>query len=129
MGHHLLMGRKTYESIGRPLPGRTTVIISRGQPDVPEGVIVVSSLDTGIEHARTAGDNEVFIAGGAEIYRQGLERAERLYMTWVHAEPDGDTRFPDWRRGDWVTLDVELHEADEQHPWSYTFEILERTHR
>jgi dihydrofolate reductase len=129
MGHHLLMGRKTYESIGRPLPGRTTIVVTRGNPKLPDEVVVARSFEEAIERARSAGDDEVFVAGGAEIYEQGLQLAERLYMTWVHAKPEGDTRFPDWQRSDWATLDVEFHEADERHPWPYTFETLERAHR
>jgi len=130
MGHHLLMGRRTWESIGRPLPGRTTVVITRGSLDLPAEVASVASaasLDDAIELARAAGDDEAFVAGGAEIYRQSLHRADRLYLTRVHAAPEGDTFFPEWEPNDWTVVSSEPHEADERHPCAYTFELLERT--
>jgi dihydrofolate reductase len=129
MGHHLLMGRRTWESIGRALPGRTTVVITRGDLDLPAAVASAASLDAAIEHARAAGDNEAFIAGGAEIYRQSLDRVDRLYLTRVHASPDGDTFFPDWDRQDWTVVSSERHEPDDRHTWAYTFELLERARR
>lgn len=129
MGHHLLMGRRTYESIGRPLPGRTTVVISRGRPELPAEVTLAGSLDDAIEIAREAGDEEAFIAGGAEVYRHGLELADRLYLTRVHTSPEGDTHFPAWDRDAWTVTSRERRTADERHPCDYTFEILDRAHR
>lgn len=98
MGGTLVMGRKTYESIGRPLPGRTTVVVTR-QPDWSvEGVVVARSVKEALE---AAGDGEVFVVGGAEIYRQTMEVADALEITEVDAEPEGDTHFPEishpWR--------------------------------
>lgn len=100
LGHVLVMGRRTFESIGRPLPGRTTIVVTR-RPDwpAPEGVLVAPSLEAALARA-AALDDEVFLVGGAEIYRRGLEVADFLELTEVDAEPSGDTVFPavDWSR-------------------------------
>lgn len=100
LGHVLVMGRRTFESIGRPLPGRTTIVVTR-RPDwpAPEGVLVAPSLEAALARA-AALDDEVFLVGGAEIYRRGLEMADFLELTEVDAEPSGDTVFPpvDWSR-------------------------------
>ena len=82
-----------------------------------------------IELAGSAGEEEAFVAGGAEIYRQCLDRVDRLYLTHVHAAPEGDAIFPQWERGDWIVVSSERHEPDERHAWAYTFEVLERAHR
>lgn len=126
MGHHLLLGRKTYEAIGRPLPGRHMVVISRGRPELPAAVARVSSLEEGIELARLAGEQEVFIAGGAQIYRVALPLADRIYLTRVHREFDGDARFPEIENASWTVVDQEHHQADNDHAPAYSFEILER---
>jgi len=107
LGHHLLMGRKTFESIGRPLPGRTTIVLSRGTPALPEGVKLAESLDQAIEMARAADDSEAFIAGGAAVYAEALPRADNLYLTRVAIDAEGDTTFPDWDRDSWQLVSVE----------------------
>jgi len=98
LGKPLIMGRRTFESIGRPLPGRTNIVVSRQPGYQPEGVIVISSLEAALDHAQTiaATDraNEVMIGGGAEIYAQALNFADRLYITHVGASPEGDAHFP-----------------------------------
>src|SRR5260370_4260992 len=96
LGHTLMMGRKTFESIGRPLPGRTMVVISRGGFRAPEGVQVVATVEEAL--AAAAADSEVFVAGGAEIYQQTIARADRLYLTHIDSDFEGDTRFPDFDR-------------------------------
>ena len=105
VGKPLIMGRKTFESIGRPLPGRTNIVVTRQEGYQPDGVIVISSLEAALEHAQTiaATDraNEVMIGGGAEIYAQALPIADRLYITHVGATPDGDAHFPAVNMGDW----------------------------
>lgn len=126
MGHHLIMGRRTWESIGRPLPGRRTVVVSRGEPDLPAGVDLAHSFEEALDLARETGEDELFVAGGAEIYRQALPEADRLLLTRVHASPDGDTQFPDWERDEWELVSEEHHEADERHPIAFTFETYER---
>jgi dihydrofolate reductase len=126
MGHHLLMGRLTWDSIGKALPGRTTVVISRGDPDLPEGVLLASSLEEAIAFGAAAGDTEVFIAGGAGIYRLALPLADRLYLTRVHGVIEGDTLFPEWYPDAWDLVSSESREADENHTWPFTFEIFDR---
>ena len=130
MGHHLLMGRKTFESIGKPLPGRTTIVVSRGRPpwseNLPEGVYLVSSIEDGIELARAAGEDELFVAGGAEIFTATLERADRIYSTLVEAEVEGDTFFPAFDPSEWRRTSTEAHPADDRNDHPTRFEVLER---
>lgn len=98
MGKPLIMGRKTFESIGRPLPGRTNIVVSRQKGYQPDGVLVIDTLDAALDHAQAiaAADrvDEVMIGGGAQIYREAMEFADRLYVTHVALSPEGDTRFP-----------------------------------
>lgn len=117
LGHHLLMGRLTFESIGRPLPGRTTIVLSRGAAELPEGVPSAGSLDEALEMARAAGESEAFVAGGAAIYREALPIADRLYLTRVTGEYQGDTYFPEWSRDDWELFSMETcpRKDDEPH--------------
>jgi dihydrofolate reductase len=121
MGHHLIMGRKTFESVGRALPGRTMLVLSRSRPALPEGVRRVASLEEAIDTASAAGDEEAFVAGGAEIYRQALPRADRLYVTRVHARVEGDTRFPELDEGAWRIVAREVRHPDARHLHAYTF--------
>ena len=127
MGHHLILGRKTFDSIGRALPGRHMVVLSRGRPRLPAGVRRAASLETALERARAAGDDEAFVAGGAEIYRLALPLADRLYLTRVHAEVAGDVWFPDVEWSRWQRLESEDHAADERHEWPFTVEVWART--
>jgi dihydrofolate reductase len=125
MGHHLVMGRKTFESIGRPLPGRTTIVVTRrGDFSAPE-VVVAASLDAALDLAR--GDGEVFIAGGADIYEQMIHRADRMYLTRVHADFEGDAFFPDFDDvTEWSLVDCEHQEPDDKNPLPYSFLTYER---
>lgn len=99
LGKPLIMGRRTFESIGRPLPGRTNIVVSRQPGYQPDGVIVIDSLDAALAHAETIaladGAGEIMIGGGAEIYRQAMPRADRLLISWVALNPEGDTWFPE----------------------------------
>jgi dihydrofolate reductase len=103
MGHHIIMGRKTFESIGKPLPGRTTVIVTRDASYRVDGCITATSLDTAI--AACAADPEIFFVGGADLYAQILPRADRLYLTEIQVEYDGDARFPEFDRGIWREIE------------------------
>lgn len=125
LGHHLLMGRKTYESIGRPLPGRTAIVLSRGTPELPEGVRLARDLDEAVALARAAGETEAFVGGGAAIYREALGRADRLYLTRVAGEFEGDTRFPAWDPERWELISVETCPSGEGEP-AAVFEVRER---
>ncbi len=98
MGHTLVMGRRTYESIGRPLPGRRTVVVTRNPDWSAEGVVVASSVEKALA---VAGDSQIFVVGGAEVYAQALEVADVLELTEVEADPDGDTHFPPVRWTEW----------------------------
>lgn len=124
-GHHLLMGRKTFQSIGRPLPNRTTIVLSRGAPELPDGVLSASSLAEAIDIAKEAGETEAFVAGGATIYRDALSLADRLYLTRVQGEFEGDTRFPDWDRRKWVLVSMETCPSKENEPRA-VFELWKR---
>ena len=127
MGHHLIMGRRTYESVGRPLPGRTNVVITRRADYAPEGVTVVHTLDEAIRLAAAAGDPEPFIAGGAEIYALAMHRADRMYLTRVHADIEGDTVFPEFDDvSEWRLTDAEHFEADEKNEYPYSFLTYDR---
>jgi len=125
MGHTLIMGRRTFESIGeRPLPGRKTIVVSRRQDYAPPGVEVVRSLDEAL--ARAEGE-EVFVAGGEEIFREALPRAHRLYLTRIERDFPGDTFFPEFDESAWRLLDRERHEATAEIPFAYSFEIWEKS--
>ena len=114
LGHHIIMGRKTFESIGRPLPGRTSIIITR-QPDFQaEGCLIAHSLDGAIALAKSCGEQEVFIIGGAEIYAQALAKANQMYLTLVEAEPQADAFFPAFDENVWEKNAEELVVADEK---------------
>ena len=119
MGHHMIMGRKTFESIGKPLPGRTTVIITRQKNYRAEGCIVVHHLDEALECCRN--EEEVFIIGGAQIFDCTMPLADRLYITEIDHTFDGDTHFPEISADDWEQISSEHHEADEKNNWGYTF--------
>ncbi|KKW16678.1 MAG: Dihydrofolate reductase [Parcubacteria group bacterium GW2011_GWA1_50_14] len=95
-GHPVIMGRRTFESIGRPLPDRTNIVISREKDYAPEGVSVVYSVDEAIEKAKSLGNDEIFVIGGGEIYRQFMPYTDKLYLTIIDAEADGDVFFPDY---------------------------------
>jgi dihydrofolate reductase len=114
--HPVVMGRKTYESIGRPLPNRRNIIITRNLEYEVEGCEVVSSL----EEALLLTNNNCFIIGGGEIYKQSLEVADKIYLTLVHKEFEGDTTFPELG-SDWATIDTKDFEADEKNEYNYSF--------
>lgn len=130
MGKPIIMGRKTWESIGRPLPGRSNIIVSRNTNFEAEGAKVVHSLDEAIEMAENIalinGGEEAVVMGGAEIYRQALPRADRLYLTQVHAEVEGDAFFPEFDIERWHELGREDFSASGPNPYDYSFVVLER---
>lgn len=125
-GHHVLMGRKTYESIGRVLPERTFVVITRQAEFEAEGCTIVHSLEEAIESARAAGETEAFVIGGAEIYALALPHADRMHLTRVHASFEGDTKFPAFDEARWSEVAREDHEPDEKNAYRYAFTVLER---
>ena len=125
MSHHLIMGRKTFESLGKPLPGRTNVVVTRSGDFCAPGIVVVPSLDAALDVAK--GDDEIFIAGGAQIYEQMIHRADRMYLTRIHADVEGDTFFPDFDDvTEWTLVDSEHNEPDEKNTLPYSFLTYER---
>lgn len=124
MGHHILVGRKTFESIGKPLPGRQTIVLTRDEGFGPEGCLVAHSVEDGIRLARERGESELFICGGAEIYAGSLRVADRMYMTLVHTTADVDTFFPEWEGDEWAEEEVSRHEADAKNQFPFSFKVL-----
>ena len=130
MGKPIVMGRKTFESIGRPLPGRSNIVISRNTGYSPPGVRVVASLDEARaladEIGQLDGAAEVLVIGGAEIYRLAIPQADRLYLTEVHGEVQGDIMLPpvDW--SEWREVSRERHAAAAGNPFDYSFVVFER---
>lgn len=124
MGHHLIMGRKTYDSIGRPLPGRTTVVVTRDRNLKIEGCIVAHSL---AEAIAACADDEIFVVGGAEIYAQALPLADTLYVTEIQQDIEGDAHFPEFDRSVWRELAREKHSQTEPQPLEYHFVTYRRS--
>lgn len=130
LGKPIVMGRKTFESIGRPLPGRTNIVITRNLDWEHPGVRVVHDLKEGLELAESLalidGVDEAVVIGGAEIYALCLPQAERLYLTQVHAEVDGDAFFPALESAEWHEVAREDFAADGPNPYDYSFVVLDR---
>ncbi|MFT7617324.1 MAG: dihydrofolate reductase [Planctomycetota bacterium] len=126
LGKPIVMGRKTWESIGRPLPKRPNIVVTSGKSYEAVGAIVVHSLEQAIDACDDA--PEVMIIGGSSIYAAFLPTADRLYLTRVHAQLEGDTHFPAFDLTDWHELDREDHVADEKNAHDYSFLTLERKH-
>ncbi len=130
MSKPIIMGRKTYESIGRPLPGRTNIVISRQASYAPVGVKVVPSLESAIELAENVcaidGAEEAIVIGGAQIYEQALIHADRLYLTQVHSNAEGDAWFPVIAMEQWREIRREDFTAKEPNPYDYSFIILDK---
>jgi dihydrofolate reductase len=125
LGHDIFMGRKTYESIGKALPGRTNWVLSRSLDFAPTDAKVVRSLAEG--QSAVGGDSPLMVIGGAEIYRLSLPAARRIHLTLVHTRiDDGDTFFAEWRRPEWREVSCERHESDEKNAYPYSFMTLER---
>jgi dihydrofolate reductase len=124
MGHHVVVGRKTFESIGKPLAGRRMIIVTRDPNYKIAGCVTAHSIGEAIEMARGQGETELFICGGAEVYAGTLGLAERFYLTRVHAVCDADTFFPEFDRDDWVEQSSEPHAADQKNDYPFTFSVL-----
>jgi len=124
MGHHIVMGRKTYESIGKPLPGRTSVVVTRNANYKTPGVIVANSLEAAI--AACGNDEEIFIIGGAELYRQAIDFAGRIYLTEIDAEISGDAYFTNFDNHLWQEVERVSHMPDENNAHPYHFVVYDR---
>ena len=123
-GHTIAMGRKTYESIGRPLPNRTNVVLTRGDYKA-EGVIVKNSVQEAIDFAKENGEDELFFIGGAEIANAVLPVTDRFYLTRIHSKFEADTFLP-FNETKWTVTHEEHHKADEKNAYDYTFYTLEK---
>jgi dihydrofolate reductase len=123
-GHTLIMGRKTFESIGRLLPDRTSIVLTHDRAYAPAGAIVVHSLEEALE--RCGGEQEIFAIGGAALFREALPRAQRLYLTRVHADVAGDVHFPDRSLRDWEIIEQTPLPADDKNQYPTTFEVYVR---
>jgi dihydrofolate reductase len=126
LGHAVIMGRKCFESIGRPLPKRTNIIITRDVFYLAQGCEIVHSLSEAIDKAAAEGETEAFIIGGGEIYTQSMELIDKIYLTEVEIEAEGDVFFPALTPDEWQLLSEEKHFKDEKNEWDYTFKIFER---
>ncbi len=130
MGKVIIMGRKTYDSIGRPLPGRTNIVVTRDTEYSVEGVEIVYSLEAAIEKAEALslinGNEEALVIGGSQLYEQALVKADRLYLTQVHDQVCGDAYFPALEPAEWLQVGKQDFDADGHNPYNYSFLVLDR---
>jgi dihydrofolate reductase len=126
MGHHILMGRKTYESIGRALPGRVNVIITRSPDYQAEGCVIAHSLREALSIAELAGESEAFVIGGGQIFAQALPLADRIYLTRVHTVSEADVFFPTFDESSWSIKEASEISADESNDFPSSYEVLEK---
>ncbi|MAE42886.1 type 3 dihydrofolate reductase [Candidatus Woesearchaeota archaeon] len=124
LGKPIIMGRKTYETIGKPLPNRKNIIITRDQDYKAEGCIVAHSIEESLQSAENA--EEVMVIGGAQIYKEFLPKANRIYLTIIDHDFEGDTHFPEYNEEEWQEIEREEHKADEENKYDYVFVTLER---
>jgi len=125
MGHPIIMGRKTYDSIGRPLPGRENIIVTRDTSYKAEGCKVIHSIEEIVKMNQQT-DQELFVIGGAEIFKEILPHSDRLYITEINEEFEGDTYFPAFNKTEWTVISEEKGIKDEKNPYDYTFLVYER---
>ena len=124
MGKPVLMGRKTHESIGKPLPGRENIVITRDPDYQADGCTVFRDIDAALDYCSDR--DEIVIMGGAEIYRQTMSMVQRIYLTEVHARVTGSVSFPEFNRNKWRELSREYHHADEKNEHPFSFVLLEK---
>jgi dihydrofolate reductase len=124
MGHHIIMGRRTWQSLGKPLPGRVNVVITRDKNFSAEGAVVVHSLNEALNVSKD--DEEIFIFGGGKVFSEALPLVNRILMTIVHTSIDGDTHFPVLDKKEWKDISRESHSADDKNEFDYSFVTLER---
>jgi len=126
LGHPIVMGRKTWESIGRPLPGRENLVLTRRTGPAPDGTERFADLSRALAACKAKGAAECFVIGGEAVYREALATADRVYLTRVEAEPEGDVFFPDLDPETWKCTASERHERDERHAHAFAIETWER---
>lgn len=128
-GHHILMGRKNLESFGRLLPKRTNVLLTRDKSYTFEGAKIFHSLDVAIQFVKDSGEEELMVIGGGEIYKQCMPFAHRIYLTRIHAKVEGDVFFPEIDSTSWNLVSEDFHDKDEDHNYSFTFQLFERNQK
>ncbi|MFM5500807.1 type 3 dihydrofolate reductase [Aeromonas veronii] len=126
LGKPVLMGRKTFESIGRPLPGRRNLVISRNPDYQAEGIEVVGSVEAALALLAGSSVEELMVIGGGHLYAEMLPSADCLYLTRIDLAVEGDTRFPAFDDGQWQRIECDSHSADEKNPCPYSFETWQR---
>lgn len=125
-GHHVIMGRRTWESRGKPLPNRVNLVVT-SRPDYPAaGATTVRSLGEALDLARAAGETEAFVIGGTALYAEALGVADTIILTRVHAEFEGDAVFPKFDPSQWIEVSRERHEIDDRHAWAWTIFVYQR---
>jgi len=126
MGHHLIMGRKTYETIGKPLPGRTMIIVTHNPNYHPNGCIIVKSIEEALSVVEKNNESEVFIIGGGDIFRQSIDMADKIYLTNIHTVVNADTYFPEIEASSWNMVWCEENKRSEKNEYDSDFKILLR---
>jgi dihydrofolate reductase len=126
LGKYVIMGRKTFDSIGKPLKERTNLIITRNQGFYADGVLIFHSIETALEYAGSRNQQEVFIIGGAELYKRSLPLSDRIYYTKVDCRIEGDAFFPELNPGDWMESNVAFYDRNEKNEYSFRIIILDR---
>jgi len=126
LNHHIIMGRNCYESIGKPLPKRTNVVLTRNPFFIVSNCYVTHSIEEALELAKNNGEEEAFIIGGAQIYGQSMDLWDKLYLTEVDLEVDGDVILPEINFDEWELISEEAHQADEKNEYDYTFKVFQR---
>ena len=126
MGKPIVMGRKTFDSIGKPLPGRTNIIVTRNPRFQVDNCIVVHSIQEALDEVKTS--NEIMVIGGASFYEQTFPLADRMYLTLIHHTFQGDAFFPRYEKDEWLEIERVDKSPDENNPYPYSFIVLERHH-
>ncbi len=127
LGHHIVMGRRNYEAEGKALPGRVNIVITRNQDYKIDDGFVVQKMEEAIKNARKAGETELFIIGGAEIYNLAMPFTDRIYLTRIHTELKGDTFYPDLDFSEWLEVSCNPNQKDEKNPFDYDFLVYEKS--
>jgi dihydrofolate reductase len=125
-GHCVLMGRKTFDSLGKPLPNRKNIVITSKPSENSEDLIFFKNIEEGISYAKEHGETELFVIGGGEIYKQLLPKSETIYLTIVDCEPEGDTYFPVLDYNNYQIIFEEYHESDDENEYPFSFIIMNR---
>ncbi|HHM20955.1 MAG TPA: dihydrofolate reductase [Bacteroidetes bacterium] len=126
LGHHIIMGRKSFLSIGRPLPKRTNIVVSRNPFFTASGCLIAASVEEALDIAKKNGEEEVFIIGGGQIYKHSLPLLHRIYLTEVDVEVEGDVFFPTLKEEEWIETERKARQPDEKNKYAYVFRVLER---